>query len=137
MRKILILAALLPLVGCNQTSGGPTTSAPVTQPSQYSAIVAKVQADWPLAEIAINLILSEAQVQPPVVAIVSKIEEAITAAVSSLSPTTAPTTLPKILAYAESIVNALPATRVSDPHKTLLDEFITWLQTQIPPATTG
>jgi hypothetical protein len=106
MRKILILAALLPLAACAGTTQSP-----------WSGYVSDVQTAWPIAEVGINLALAEAKASPAVVAAATKAETQISAEIAALPSTAAPASAAAVLADVKALVNGLPPGTLSATHE--------------------
>jgi hypothetical protein len=128
-QKFIPLACMMALAACS------TTPSPASSTTSQSGItgsaatswqhdVTLIQAGWPIAEEAVNAILTEAKATPATTAAVQKVEASITAEVAALSATQSPASIAAILGDVQTLVDGLPATSVSDTHKVELDAFI-------------
>jgi hypothetical protein len=109
MRKYFVaflLAPLAALAGC----------------ANYASNVAKIQADWPVLEAAVNADVALAGIKIPPAAV--NAEAAIDAAVANLSATASPTSVTTVANDIAVLVNALPPNTISAEHKAELDALV-------------
>ncbi len=114
MRNYLVTLLLVPVVGL--------AGCGFLVCANYASNAAKLQADWPALQAAVNADVAVAGIAMPPAAV--KAEAAIAADVAALSATTAPTSVTTLANDIAALVNALPPNTLSAEHKAELDALV-------------